>query len=127
LNEFGDSNNPFVVASGGANNGGGAPSLAKKSELPSRGFEKFNVTFGDIATNIKETLNDSILSCTVDYSIDQVTEITLRIIDRDYVKSKGSRSFASGNYFNNRKGRHLPDQDHSRGHLVQRGRQGCQP
>lgn len=69
-------------------------------DLPSRGVEKFNVTFGDIPSNIKENLNDSILSCEVDYSMSMATEITLQIIDRDYTRTKGTLSFASGNYFN---------------------------
>lgn len=74
--------------------------------LPIRGIEKFNVTFGDIPTRIKENLNDSILSCQVNYSMDMATEITLQIIDRDYTRTNfdtrenGHLSFASGNYFN---------------------------
>jgi|GEM_PF-1610333 len=100
MNQYGDTDNPFVVASGGVSEGGGVPSLVTHKELPMRGVEKFNVTFGDIATNIRETLNDSILSCTVDYSMDLATEITLKILDRDYVRTKGRMSFASGNYFN---------------------------
>ena len=54
------------------------------NSVPIRGIEKFNVTFGDIKTNIKEKINDSILSCQVNYSMDMATEITLQIIDRDY-------------------------------------------
>ena len=69
-------------------------------DLPSRGVEKFNVSFGDIATNIKENLNDSILSCQVNYSMTMATEITLQIIDRDYTRTSGQSSFASENYFN---------------------------
>ena len=69
-------------------------------DLPSRGVEKFNVTFGDIPSNIKENLNDSILSCEVDYSMAMATEISLQIIDRDYTRTNGQLSFAAGNYFN---------------------------
>lgn len=74
------------------------------NNVPIRGVEKFNVTFGDIGQNIKEKINDSILSCQVNYSTDMATEITLQIIDRDYTKTTGSLegglSFASANYFN---------------------------
>lgn len=78
----------------------GPTKLLTHEDLPTRGVEKFNVTFGDIATSIKERLNDSILSCQVNYSMDMATEITLQILDRDYTRTKGERSFASGNYFN---------------------------
>lgn len=83
----------------------GNPSKVYTSgSLPIRGAELFNVTFGDIPTGIKEQLNDSILSCSVNYGMDQVTEITLKIIDRDYRAAKGERgspeSFAAANYFN---------------------------
>ena len=74
------------------------------NSVPIRGIEKFNVTFGDIKTNIKEKINDSILSCQVNYSMEMATEITLQIIDRDYRRTtgavEGSLSFASANYFN---------------------------
>lgn len=83
---------------------GGKQTTFTSGSLPVRGAEMFNVTFGDIATNIKEKLNDSILSCTVNYGMDLVTEVTLKIIDRDYRASVGERkaveSFAAGNYFN---------------------------
>ena len=73
-------------------------------DLPSRGIEKFNVTFGDIPKNIKENLNDSILSCSVEYSMALATEISLQIIDRNYTMIKGTpdgdESFAGRNYFN---------------------------
>lgn len=83
----------------------GAPTpIFTHNSLPIRGAEMFNVTFGDIETGIKEKLNDSILSCQVNYSMDLVTEITLKIIDRDYRAAMGMRgspeSFAAGNYFN---------------------------
>jgi len=79
--------------------------------IPSRGAEVFNVSFGDIPTMIKEKMNDSILSCTVNYSMDMATEITLKIIDRDFNPPGAKRklsdmggyapnSFAEGNYFN---------------------------
>ncbi|MGA1386197.1 MAG: hypothetical protein ACO306_05710 [Flavobacteriaceae bacterium] len=72
-------------------------------DLPVRGIEKFNVTFGDIREGIKENINDSILSCEVNYSMAMATEITLQIIDRDYSRTqydpKGQSSFASANYF----------------------------
>ena len=77
-----------------------AQSLLTNLSLPTRGVEKFNVTFGDIPSNIKENLNDSILSCQVNYSMDMATEITLQIIDRDYTRVGAELSFASGNYFN---------------------------
>jgi len=82
----------------------GASKILTHKDLPSRGIEKFNVTFGDIKEGIKENINDSILSCQVSYSMSMVTEITLQIIDRDYSRTKydpkGNLSFAEGNYFN---------------------------
>jgi len=88
-----------------------AISSYKPDSLPSRGAEVFNVSFGDIPTMIKEKMNDSILSCTVNYSMDMATEITLKIIDRDFNPPGAKRklsdtggyapnSFAEGNYFN---------------------------
>lgn len=72
--------------------------------IPTRGVEKFNVIFGDIPSGIAEIMNSSILSCQVNYSMDMVTELTMRIIDRDYRSAFGERkeveSFAAGNYFN---------------------------
>ena len=76
--------------------------------LATRGVETFKVTFGDIPSGISEKINSSILSCSVNYNIDQVTELTLRIIDRDYTNAAGAdptvnknvQSFASSNYFN---------------------------
>jgi hypothetical protein len=83
---------------------GGQPTAFTQGELPIRGTEMFNVTFGDIPTRIKEQLNDSIISCTVNYGMDLVTEITVKVIDRDYRASLGKKqdveSFAAGNYFN---------------------------
>lgn len=74
-------------------------------EFATRGAESFSVFFGDMNELIAEKMNESILSCQVNYSMDMVTEITLKIIDRDYGNySQSSRdvgvSFAAGNYFN---------------------------
>ena len=84
--------------------GGESQPLGTPAILPSRGIEKFMVSFGDIPSNISELMNDSILSCQVNYNIDQVTELTLRIIDRDYTNAAQSpnitTSFAAANYFN---------------------------
>lgn len=83
---------------------GGSYSFGQPPTIPTRGIEKFNVTFGDIPTGIMEQMNDSILSCQVNYSMDMVTELTLRIIDRDYTNAAQSpgieTSFAAANYFN---------------------------
>lgn len=83
---------------------GGFPSLGGEPTLPTRGVEKFLVTFDAIPENISERMNDSILSCSVNYSMDMVTELTLRIIDRDYTNAAQSvaieNSFAAANYFN---------------------------
>lgn len=77
---------------------GGPPMMA------TRGIERFNVTFGDVPSGIAENLNSSILSCQVNYSMDMVTELTMRIIDRDYTNAAQSpgvtTSFAAANYFN---------------------------
>lgn len=81
-----------------------SPWLGVPPSMPPRGVEKFQVTFGDIPSGIAEIMNDSILSCQVNYSMDMVTEITLKIIDRDYTNQAQSpnvsTSFASANYFN---------------------------
>lgn len=78
--------------------------LAAQPTQPVRGVEKFQVTFGDIPSGIAEIMNSSILSCQVDYGMDKVTELTLKIIDRDYGNSAESpnvnTSFAAANYFN---------------------------
>lgn len=72
--------------------------------MPTRGVETFNVMFGDVPSKIMESMNSSILSCQVNYSMDMVTELTLRIIDRDYTNASLSpaigTSFAAANYFN---------------------------
>ena len=56
-----------------------SPWLGVPPSMPPRGVEKFQVTFGDIPSGIAEIMNDSILSCQVNYSMDMVTEITLNI------------------------------------------------
>lgn len=75
------------------------------TQFTTRGIEVFEVTFGDIETKIKQRLNSSILSATINYSIDEVTELTLKIIDRQYQSElyqnqNSNRSFAQSNYFN---------------------------
>ena len=77
--------------------------------LPIRGFEYFRVTFGSIPDNIAKDINDSIISADVNYSMDEITELTLKIIDSDYdqyrqaqgtLQSKVGTGFAAANYFN---------------------------
>lgn len=81
-----------------------SPWLGVPPTQPVRGIEKFQVTFGDVPSGIAEIMNNSILSCQVNYSMDMVTEITLKIIDSDYTNSAQSpsvnTSFAASNYFN---------------------------
>jgi len=76
--------------------------------LPIRGFEYFRVTFGSVAANIMEQINDSIISADINYSMDAITELTLKIIDSDYdqyrqasgtLQSKVGTGFAAANYF----------------------------
>ena len=77
--------------------------------LPIRGFEYFRVTFGSVAANIMEEINSSIISADINYSMDEITELTLKIVDADYdqyrqasgtLQSKVGTGFASANYFN---------------------------
>ena len=77
--------------------------------LPIRGFEYFRVTFGSVAANIMEEINNSIISADINYSMDAVTELTLKIVDSDYdqyrqasgtLQSKVGTGFAAANYFN---------------------------
>ena len=76
--------------------------------LPTRGFEYFSVSFGSVPKGIMEQINDSIISAQIDYSMDAITELTLKIIDRDYDayryaegtnQTKISTGFAASNYF----------------------------
>jgi len=80
------------------------PWLGVPPSYPTRGIEKFQITFGDVPSGIVELMNGSILSCRVSYSMDMVTELDIKIIDRDYSNTandpNGSESFAAANYFN---------------------------
>ncbi len=55
--------------------------------------DPFRVTFGDLDAKINETMNKSILSCSVSYSTKLCTEISLEIFDTDFL-------FGANNYFN---------------------------
>lgn len=74
--------------------------------IPTRGIEVFRVLLGDIPEKIMEEINQSIVSCSVDYQMDMSTELTLQIIDQDTTNSAraytagGGKSFAAYNYFN---------------------------
>ncbi len=77
--------------------------------MPVRGVEFFRVQFGSVQKIIMEEINSSIISADVNYSMDEVTELTLKIIDRDYNDyrqllgtndTKADDGFAARNYFN---------------------------
>ena len=92
----------------GESSSSGSSGTPQTPPLPSRGFEAFDVSFGSVSANIRERINDSIISADVDYSMDAVTELTLKIIDRDFDqyrnaagtgKPKNNLGFAAANYF----------------------------